>query len=170
MTSNESTENPNGYMLDTTEFNAVAKNYVDVSSYAGMRLFATHVQLDELNNTRSEEKRARLLAVFNQVAPQKLLTESGFWGVSNWGEFKWSAGDGISMKMLARLGELDGEERYPNQHRDILIAETAIKNGLTLISGDRNLRDVTVEFGGRVIEPPRRVAASQFPCENPRRY
>jgi hypothetical protein len=169
MTSNESIGNPNGYMLDTTEFNAVAKGYVDVSSYAGMRLFATHVQLDELNNTRSEEMRAQLLAVFNEVAPEKLLTESGFWGVSNWGECKWSARDGISIKMLARLGELDGEERYPNQHRDILIVETAIKNGLTLISGDRNLRDVTAEFGGKVIEPPRHAVTSHLSCESLRR-
>jgi hypothetical protein len=145
-------------MLDTTEFNAVAKNDVGVSSYAGMRLFATHVQRDELNNTRSKEKRARLLAVFNEVAAEKLPTESGFWGVSKWGECKWSARDGMSTKMLARLAELDRKDRHPNQHRDILIAETVIKNGLTLISGDRNLRCVTVEFGGRVIEPPRRVA------------
>jgi hypothetical protein len=34
--------------------------------------------------------------------------------------------------MLARLEALDGRKRVPNQYRDILIAETAIKNGLTL--------------------------------------
>ncbi len=145
-----------GYMLDTTEFNAVAKGYVDISAYAGKRLFATHVQLDELNNARPEEKRARLLAAFDEIAPEKLLTESGVWGiVSRWGEFKWSAGDGVFKRMLSRLEELDGEKRYPNQHRDILIAETAIKNGLTLVSDDRRLRKVTEEFGGETLKPPR---------------
>src|SRR5215467_9983120 len=92
--------NADGFMLDTTEFNAVAKGYVDVSAYAGMRLFATHVQLDEISNTRSEERRAQFLAVFNEIAPERLLTESGVWGVSRYNEFKWSARDGLFKRML----------------------------------------------------------------------
>ena len=47
-------------------------------------------------------------------------------------------------KMLARLRQLDPKNKSaPNQVRDILIAETAIKNGATLVSGDSNLRQVS---------------------------
>jgi hypothetical protein len=144
-----------GCMLDTTEFNAAAKGQIALSTYEGLRLFATHVQLDELNNTKCEKNRARLLAAFHEIDAEKLPTETAIWGVSRWDEAKWSADDGIFDRMLARLIELDGRDRGQNQRHDILIAETSIKNGLTLISADENLRTVTAEFRGRVEAPPR---------------
>ena len=56
--------------------------------------------------------------------------------------------------MLARLRELDLKSKSgPNQGRDIVIAETAIKNGATLLSGDFNLRQVVAESGGDAIDP-----------------
>jgi hypothetical protein len=56
--------------------------------------------------------------------------------------------------MLASLEARDktSAKRRLNRLCDILIAETAIKNGLILVSGDANLRAVTIEFGGRAIE------------------
>jgi hypothetical protein len=144
-----------GYMLDTTEFNAVAKGQVALSTYTGARVFATHVQLDELNNTACGQTRALLLAAFQAIDPKKLLTETAVWDISKWDEAKYSAEDGLFEKMLARLIELDGKDRGQNQRRDVLIAETAIKNGLTLFSGDQNLRTVTADFGGQAIAPPR---------------
>jgi predicted nuclease of predicted toxin-antitoxin system len=56
--------------------------------------------------------------------------------------------------MLARLEEPDkaNEKRRRNQRRDILIAETAIRSELILISGDANLRTMAIEFGGRAID------------------
>jgi len=143
-----------GLMLDTTEFNAVAKGQVSVSAYAGRRLFATHAQLDELDNTASEQLRAQLRAAFEEIAAENLPTESAVWDVSKSDQAKWPAEDGIFERMLARLQELDRRTRQPNQILDILLAETAIKNELTLVSGDRNLRCVTKEFGGRAIETP----------------
>jgi hypothetical protein len=150
-----------GYMLDTTEFNAIVEGKVDISAYAGMRLFATHIQLDELSNTRSEEKRTRLRAAFEKLGPDRLLTESAVWGISKWGESKWSSGDGMYDGMLALLRTLDKGKKPPeNQHRDILIAETAIKWGLTLITGDCKLRKVTEKFGGKTTDPPRKSGSN----------
>ena len=68
----------------------------------------------------------------------------------------WPDEDGVFDRMLVRLKALDTasgkKPRYPaNQLRDILIAETAVKNGLTLVSDDVNLRCVTTEFGGNAI-------------------
>jgi hypothetical protein len=66
----------------------------------------------------------------------------------------WNDGSGNFEKMLARLRQLDHKNKsMPNQVRDILIAETAIKNGATLVSGNSNLRQVVTEFGGNAIEP-----------------
>jgi hypothetical protein len=152
MIEGSSVEDWGGYMLDTTVFNAVVKARLPLSALAGRRLFATHVQLDELENTSCEQLRARLRAAFEEIAAERLPTESAVWDVSKWDQAKWPAEDGNFEKMLARLEELDGKKRHPNQLRDILIAETAIKNSLTLVSGDPNLRTVTTEFGGRVIE------------------
>lgn len=143
-----------GFMLDTTEFNAVAKGRIAISAYAGLRLFATHVQLDELRSTGCERARDRLVATFEEIGPEKIPTETAFWNVSKWDEAKWSADDGLFKRMLGRLIALDGRDRGDNQRRDILIAETAIKNELTLLSGDEKLRTVTTEFGGQAIAPP----------------
>jgi hypothetical protein len=150
-----SVEDGGGYMLDTTEFNAVAKAELPLSSLAGRRLFATHVQLDELENTPGEELRARLRAAFEEIAAEN-LTRQVLFGMSVSDQACYAAEDGIFQKMLARLEKLDGKKLH--QLRDILIAETAIKNRLVLVSGDRNLRSVTTEYGGRAIEitkPPR---------------
>jgi predicted nuclease of predicted toxin-antitoxin system len=75
---------------------------------------------------------------------------------AGWGQAEWNDGSGNLEKMLNRLRQLDEEagkkSREPlNQDRDILIAETAIKNHAHLVSGDENLRRVVSEFGGYAI-------------------
>lgn len=139
------------YMLDTTEFNAVGKGDLPISVFVGRRLYATHVQIDELDKTPCERIRAKLRAAFEQIAAENLPTESLVWGISKWGRAKWSTMDGLFEKMRGRLEDLDKKKRPLNQARDILIAETAIRQGLTLVSNDENLRSVTIEFGGRAI-------------------
>jgi hypothetical protein len=143
-----------GYMLDTTEFNAVAKGYVPISAFAGRRLFATHVQLDELDKTPCERLRAELRASFEEVAAESLPTESAVFDVSKWDKAKWPDNNSVFDKMLASLEtrEKTNEKRHQNRLSDLLIAETAIRNDLILVSGDANLRAVTIEFGGRAIE------------------
>jgi hypothetical protein len=143
------------YMLDTTEFNAVAKGAIALSTYARFRVFATHVQLDELKNDPDDQRRARLISTFHRIDPETLPTESAQWDISKWDQAKWPADDGLFDRMLTRLIELDRRDRGDNQRRDILIAETAIKNGLTLLSNDGHLRMVTTEFGGHAVQPPR---------------
>lgn len=65
----------------------------------------------------------------------------------------WNDASGNYEKMLDRLRELDAKRKdQRGQMRDILIAETAIKNRATLVSDDGNLRQVVSEFGGRAID------------------
>jgi hypothetical protein len=142
-----------GCMLDTTAFNEVVKGELPLSAISGQRLFATHVQLDEINNTRRERTREQLRRTFEEIAAETLPTESAVWDVSKWNQAKWPADDGLFEAMLARLKDLEGEKRdQSNQPRDILIAETAIRKGLILVSDDAKLRTVTIEFGGRAID------------------
>ena len=51
MTIPDSVKQLDGYMFDTTEFNAVATRELRLSAISGQRLFATHVQLDEIDKT-----------------------------------------------------------------------------------------------------------------------
>jgi hypothetical protein len=118
-----------GYMLDTTEFNAVGKGDLPIFVFIGHRLYATHVQIDELQKTPCERLRAKLCAEFEQIAAENLPTESLVWGISKWGQGKWGTRDGLFKKMRGRLEELDKKKRQLNQFRDILIAETAIRQG-----------------------------------------
>jgi hypothetical protein len=81
------------------------------------------------------------------IGPQKLPTESSVWDISEWDEAKWSADDGVFERLFSEITELDRQTGKAttkiNRQRDAVIAETALKNGLILISNDRNLTAVS---------------------------
>ena len=148
------------YMLDTNVFNRVLDNHLAVDDFRSVPLVTTHVQADELRNTGTTARKNALLAIFEEIAPEATPTRSAVFDVSRWDEACWSDEDGVFEKMLCRLKELDDasikkkKKKKPkefNQERDILMAETAMKNELTLVSNDENLRLVTTEFGGNAI-------------------
>jgi predicted nucleic acid-binding protein len=145
-----------GYLLDTNLFNAALDGKISLEELRGLSLFATHVQADELRNTKNSERAERLLVALKEIAPNRILTRSAVYDVNRYDEARYSDDDGVFEKMLARLKQLDVEQGkkprdWANQPRDILTAETAIKDGLTLVTNDANLRRVTTEFGGSAI-------------------
>ena len=141
-----------GFMFDTNVFNSIVDGRLPVERCAGKLLFATHVQRDELQRTKADQRRVALMSAFTSLAPNKLITESAACDVSNWDEAKWPASDGLFDKIRNRVTELDEQGKKKstaeNIARDSLIAETAIKNKIALVSDDRNLRTATIEFGG----------------------
>jgi hypothetical protein len=142
-------------MLDTTLFNDVLDGKLSVASSANRRLLVTGIQASELRATKNLTRRAGLLTAFEQVNPTVSLASSFAFDVEGAGfdEACWNDGSGNYERMLDRLRVLDPSGKEPlNQVRDILIAETAIKNSATLVSGDRNLRQVVLEFGGRAVD------------------
>jgi hypothetical protein len=146
------------YLLDSNLFNHVLDEGIPVEEFRNITLIVTHVQLDELSATqvKNPARATALLALFEQMGPDQTPTRSAVWDVSAWDQAAWSDEDGVFERMLVRLKALDAASRKrtrnpSNQQRDILIAETAVKNGLTLVSGDANLRRVTIEFGGSAI-------------------
>ncbi len=94
----------------------------------------------------------------------KISTEAAVWGVSRWDECKW--GDGVKIPTenfvldVSKLDEakLDGTTYFEalkndndNHIEDALIGETAIVNGLVLVSNDEKFRNKVTRLGGSAI-------------------
>jgi hypothetical protein len=143
----------NGLMLDTTVFNHVLRDGIELSRIPlDTPLYVTHIQRDEINALeKNPAKRAQLLVVFNGIPTTSVATESAVWDVSKLDEAKWgSSDDGLFEKLLSGLnGRNKGKE---NNNRDVLIAETAIRNGYILVSDDVDLSQVVREHGGQVLK------------------
>jgi predicted nucleic acid-binding protein len=141
------------YMLDTNVFNDLLDQKISPSLFAGYDVIATGIQLDELKATQRDERRASLIKVFNGVAPVQIPASSFALDIegAGFGQAYWNDQTGRIEDMLASLQAKDGKHKGKNQLRDVLIAETAIKNGATLITRDSNLRKVVAEFGGRAV-------------------
>ncbi len=147
-----------GYMLDTTVFNDALDGKISSAVFAGRRVLVTGVQAAELRATKNTTRQAALVAKFEEIKPTLLPASSFAFGIEGAGldQAEWNDGSGNFEKMLDRLRWLDEQSRKKNrdplnQERDILIAETAIKNHAALVSGDENLRRVVSEFGGCAI-------------------
>ena len=143
------------YMLDTNVFDRVLGGKIPLSSFGGSRVLVTGIQRDELSKTPDLAKRTALLATLEAVNPEVVPASSFAFDIEGAGfdQSLWNDGSGNFEKMRARLQQLDSKAKKPlNQERDILIAETAIKNGATLVSDDHNLRRVVSEFGGSAID------------------
>lgn len=148
------------YMLDTQVFDRALDGKITIPSNGTVHLLATGVQMDELRACPIIERQEKLLALFDQIVPSVTPAASFAFGIAGAGfdEAHWNDGSGNYEKMLGRLRELDtGKGKGPGrdglgQDRDILIAETAIKNQATLVTDDGNLRQVVMEFGARAID------------------
>ena len=144
-----------GYMLDTNLFNGIIDGKISPNVFQGQKFMVTHVQRDELNATSDPTRRAKLLSVFELVEADSIPTSTAIWDDSRWDEANWSDQDNLYENTLAELQKLDKatgkRPKGMNQSRDVRIAETAIKNGLTLVTDDKNLRNVTAKSGGNAV-------------------
>jgi hypothetical protein len=134
-------------MLDTTEFNLIAKGQVSLSAYAGRQLFVTHVQFDELENTTSDEMRARLLAVFDlqpQSYPPRVPYGTSASGIKQRGLGKTASSKKCSLALSSLMEGRSARINNATSSSRKLLLET----DMTLMSDDPRLRAVTIEFGG----------------------
>ncbi|MGL4488204.1 MAG: type II toxin-antitoxin system VapC family toxin [Rhizobiaceae bacterium] len=142
-------------MLDTNVINRIQSGDVELSTFDGHELCITHIQRDELNRTTDRNLAEAFLKILSVIEPKIIPTNSGIWGDSRWGQFRWSKGETYTI-MLDRLKVLDSEKKKKsnqplNQSRDARIAETAIANNCTLISTDSALLILTKEFHGNAV-------------------
>lgn|ERR1700734_1511154 len=141
------------YMLDTSVFNALCDGSLSMDCLVERRLITTGIQEAELASTTDEARRDALRIAFEQAqtewvpAAQFVFDMAG----AGWGQGSWGLNDHTHRAMLARLKELEGERRGSNQIADVLIAETAMKRGAILVSGDQNLCRMASEFGVQVM-------------------
>ena len=93
----------------------------------------------------------KLLKTFKEIDQEDIPTVSATVGISNIDQCK--IGDGkLYDLLLVKLKECDTKngkkKRWENQPRDILIAETCIKNNIILVTNDVCLTKVMKEFNG----------------------
>jgi len=157
-------------MLDTNVFNHLLDGRIDPESLRGKRMVATHIQRDELLATgvKDPTRRDALMALFAEFVATRestssavagvsvageahasasgmVPTESSVWGVSVWGAAKWSREDDLFSGMKRDLDRISRRKR--NNVKDILIAETAIRNGWTLVTSDVRLAKIASKYG-----------------------
>ncbi|HQS57832.1 MAG TPA: hypothetical protein PLU16_03665 [Gallionellaceae bacterium] len=137
------------YVVDTNIFNKLVDETITFDDLPSNGQFiATHIQIDEINNTKNSERRALLFLMFAELRPKIVPTESFVWDVSRWDCGKW--GDGVLFEILKQ--DLDSRNHTKsNNAQDVLIAEVAIVNDFTLITSDRHLAQVVENQGGKVI-------------------
>jgi restriction endonuclease S subunit len=141
-----------GFMFDTNIFDEILDEKIELPE--NLRYYVTHIQYDEICNIPidKKERREKLLKIFNKVPKEVIATEGAVLGVSRLELSKLMSKEDAELydKMLKKLEELDeksGKKKTPeNQARDILIALTCMKNCLTLVTNDNNLKKVAQEF------------------------
>lgn len=135
------------YVVDTCTINHLVDGTVRLEDLPNDGDFvATHIQLDELNKTPNEERRARLTLKFATLRPEVVPTESFVIGTSRVGCGKLNGGLYDSLK-----NALDARKRKLNNIQDALIAEVAARNDYVLITGDADLAEVAREHGCKVL-------------------
>jgi len=138
-----------GFMFDTNIFNSILDGEIEIELFNRFKLYVTHIQSDELTNTRNIQRREKLTEIFQKIPQEKMPTESGAWDISSWDDFKWSdPNDHLREEILA---EMDSRKKKQNNQQDSLIAETALKNNLILVTNDGILMDTMKRFNGKSI-------------------
>lgn len=160
-------------MFDTRAFNLILdKDFPLESLKDHVTAYATHVQRDEISNTKNLERRVALLQIFKNVVSESVPTESlvlgvsrlgearlgggrivptesAVWDVSRCDEAKWPSSDNLYTQIKTNLDALNKGKR--NNVQDALIAETSIKGGYILVTDDTDLVEVTKEYGGKCM-------------------
>lgn len=169
-------------MFDTNVFNRIVDGKITSESLIGrVMAHATHIQRDEINNTKDAERRARLSKMFDDVVSasdptasfvigvsrlgearlggsREVPTASTVWGVSRWGKGNWSANDDLYSALKSELDKLNQSKR--NNTQDALIAETSIKGQYVLVTDDADLATVTKKYGGKCLSVAELLAST----------
>jgi len=146
-----------GFMFDTNIFDEILDGKVELPE--NLRYYVTHLQRDEILDMpeHERERKEKLLKIFNVVQEEIIPTEGFVVGVSRLNLAKLMSREDSELynKMFERLTKLDkeaGKLKSPeNRAKDILIALTCLKNCLTLVTNDNNLKKVAQEFQCPVI-------------------
>jgi len=135
------------YIFDTNIFDDVVSDKLKISdivkykNYKKVEIYVTHIQIDEINKCSDVDKRARLNMFMVKIRPILISTSSCAYDVSRYDMSKY--GDGIIFNKI-KSGNI-------NHVKDALIGETAIKEGIILVTNDKRLRNKVIELGGKAL-------------------
>lgn len=136
------------YVVDTNIINWLIDGKIARSTLpADGEFVATHLQIDEINRTSDEDRRARLIITLTSTIRELLPTESAVMDISR---FDWcKMGDGVIYTSIKNaLDSKNGGRRSNIQ--DALTAEVAIVNGFTLLTADTDLAKAAQNHKGVV--------------------
>lgn len=133
------------YVVDTCIINKLMDGLIDLNNIPDDGDFvASHIQIDELNKTKDQARRERLLLKFGQTVTQVGPTETKILGVSRLDKCK--LGDGAIYNIIKEeLASLNGGKT--NNTIDALIGEIAVSNEYTLLTADFHLAKVAKSHG-----------------------
>ena len=135
------------YMFDTNIFDDIVNGKLEIADIARYKnfkkaeIYVTHIQIDENNKCSDVDKRARLNIFMVKIRPILIPTSSCAFDRSRFDESKF--GDGIIFNKIKK-GNIKHVE-------DALIGETAIKEGIILVTNDRRLKNIVIELGGNAL-------------------
>lgn len=105
--------------------------------------------IDEFNNISDEERDKRYLCFFRLLKLSPIPVEDSVmaWDISRFGTSR--SGPGIVYTKIKEA--MDQRKHKKNNPNDAILADTAVSNGLTLLTNDRNLFDAMNLFGYKAI-------------------
>jgi predicted nucleic acid-binding protein len=142
-----------GFVLDTNILNRIVDERFSLDTFPeGADLIASHIQIDEINNTSDADRRARLFLVLAKHVKHIVPTETAVADVSRFDNAKFGAG--VLYNSIRAALDLKNR-RKRNNIQDALIGEIALVHGHVLVTADEHLAEVMEEMGCAVM----RVAA-----------
>lgn len=136
-----------GFMFDTNIFNHILDGGIDPETLPNVSIFSTFNQLDELQKTKKNDRRDKLLSIFQACDP--LETMVSMLMLDNARLDKTQLGDGVLYHKI--LDCLNSWKVKENNYIDALIAESSYLNGLTFVTDDCCLEEVCLEMEIPVI-------------------
>ena len=132
------------YIFDTNIFDDMVNEKLKVSDIVKyknnkkLEIYVTHIQIDEINKISDEDKRARFFISMFEIRPILISTSSCAFDVSRFDKSKF--GNGTIFNKIKKVNI--------NNVEDALIGETAIKEGIILVTNDKRLKNIVIELGG----------------------
>jgi predicted nucleic acid-binding protein len=140
------------YMLDTNIFSNLVNGCLPLAQLpSDGRFWATHVQLEELSETKDVERRAELIAKFYELTPE---TRNAAFAL----DVKGAGCDQAELRenpsvWLSLKNALDAKNNgHKNNGEDTCIAEAAHFHGCVLITGDSDLAAVAESEGIAILK------------------
>jgi hypothetical protein len=137
------------YIVDTCIINRLVEGHLSVDELPkDGEYFSTHIQIDEINKTQDEEKRARLFLTFAKQNDNIVPTKTTVCDVSRLDNC--CLGDGAIYQKLKNILDRKNKNKK-NNIQDALIAEIALVDGMTLITADWDLKEAVESMSGSVV-------------------